>query len=113
MCIRDSYEVGALGVQPGRSTASLDGARTVDYSHARDSMQVGDVPSSHERAFRRGRPPASFWALWAPHGAGCSGRGTAIEDQLQPVSYTHLRAHETVLDLVCRLLLEKKNKKRS
>ena len=28
-----------------------------------------------------------------------------------PVSYTHLRAHETVLDLVCRLLLDKKNKK--
>ena len=28
------------------------------------------------------------------------------------VSYTHLRAHETVLDLVCRLLLEKKKKKR-
>ena len=26
------------------------------------------------------------------------------------VSYTHLRAHETVLDLVCRLLLEKTNK---
>ena len=26
----------------------------------------------------------------------------------RPVSYTHLRAHETVLDLVCRLLLEKK-----
>ena len=25
------------------------------------------------------------------------------------VSYTHLRAHETVLDLVCRLLLEKTN----
>ena len=24
------------------------------------------------------------------------------------VSYTHLRAHETVLDLVCRLLLEKR-----
>src|SRR5664280_3534095 len=42
----------------------------------------------------------------------------AILDQLElpftvwaegprPVSYTHLRAHETVLDLVCRLLLEK------
>src|SRR5665811_2554513 len=28
----------------------------------------------------------------------------------RPVSYTHLRAHETVLDLVCRLLLEKKKK---
>ena len=28
----------------------------------------------------------------------------------ESVSYTHLRAHETVLDLVCRLLLEKKIK---
>ena len=27
----------------------------------------------------------------------------------RPVSYTHLRAHETVLDLVCRLLLDKKH----
>ena len=26
------------------------------------------------------------------------------------VSYTHLRAHETVLDIVCRLLLEKKKR---
>ena len=30
-------------------------------------------------------------------------------DWYEAVSYTHLRAHETVLDLVCRLLLEKKN----
>ena len=29
----------------------------------------------------------------------------------EAVSYTHLRAHETVLDLVCRLLLEKKKHK--
>ena len=28
--------------------------------------------------------------------------------KVRPVSYTHLRAHETVLDIVCRLLLEKK-----
>jgi hypothetical protein len=39
-------EVGALGVQPGRSTESLDGARTVGFSHARGSMQSGDAPSS-------------------------------------------------------------------
>ena len=31
-----------------------------------------------------------------------------ISSEPAPVSYTHLRAHETVLDLVCRLLLEKK-----
>ena len=29
-------------------------------------------------------------------------------DEADAVSYTHLRAHETVLDLVCRLLLAKK-----
>ena len=27
---------------------------------------------------------------------------------VRAVSYTHLRAHETVLDLVCRLMLDKK-----
>ena len=32
-----------------------------------------------------------------------------IIDEVQPVSYTHLRAHETGRNLVCRLLLEKKN----
>eukprot|EP00657_Telonema_sp_P-1_P009185 TRINITY_DN3359_c0_g1_i1.p1 TRINITY_DN3359_c0_g1~~TRINITY_DN3359_c0_g1_i1.p1 ORF type:complete len:128 (+),score=68.72 TRINITY_DN3359_c0_g1_i1:80-463(+) len=38
-----------------------------------------------------------------------AGLGTLLLDAtLNPVSYTHLRAHETVLDLVCRLLLEKK-----
>ena len=35
--------------------------------------------------------------------------GRDPEVRATPVSYTHLRAHETVLDLVCRLLLEKKN----
>ena len=31
------------------------------------------------------------------------------DEEMGAVSYTHLRAHETVLDLVCRLLLETKN----
>ena len=38
---------------------------------------------------------------------GITIRGTSAA-LVTPVSYTHLRAHETVLDLVCRLLLEKK-----
>ena len=33
--------------------------------------------------------------------------------RMEAVSYTHLRAHETVLDLVCRLLLDKKTQKDS
>eukprot|EP00657_Telonema_sp_P-1_P007011 TRINITY_DN26575_c0_g1_i1.p1 TRINITY_DN26575_c0_g1~~TRINITY_DN26575_c0_g1_i1.p1 ORF type:complete len:341 (+),score=81.95 TRINITY_DN26575_c0_g1_i1:165-1187(+) len=36
-----------------------------------------------------------------------------FRDDPDSVSYTHLRAHETVLDLVCRLLLEKKKKKQT
>ena len=35
-------------------------------------------------------------------------RADELAISLVAVSYTHLRAHETVLDLVCRLLLEKK-----
>ena len=42
-------------------------------------------------------------------GAGVGILGGLLTSYFTPVSYTHLRAHETVLDLVCRLLLEKKN----
>src|SRR5450756_2917263 len=42
------------------------------------------------------------WVHWWPVRAGCTGGPSG------PVSYTHLRAHETRHDLVCRLLLEKK-----
>eukprot|EP00826_Nyctotherus_ovalis_P038011 TRINITY_DN3523_c0_g1_i3.p3 TRINITY_DN3523_c0_g1~~TRINITY_DN3523_c0_g1_i3.p3 ORF type:complete len:145 (-),score=45.65 TRINITY_DN3523_c0_g1_i3:38-472(-) len=38
---------------------------------------------------------------------------SASIDTIQTVSYTHLRAHETSLHLVCRLLLEKKKKKKT
>src|SRR5665213_3842534 len=38
------------------------------------------------------------------------GRKTDVIDCIWTVSYTHLRAHETGRNLVCRLLLEKKKK---
>ena len=45
--------------------------------------------------------------------AGDADRAERAERQEpEPVSYTHLRAHETVLDLVCRLLLEKKTQQK-
>ncbi len=41
------------------------------------------------------------------------GRRTVwLKNSQGSVSYTHVRAHETVLDLVCRLLLAKKKKKK-
>ncbi|GKQ91031.1 hypothetical protein KAM450_42790 [Aeromonas caviae] len=39
---------------------------------------------------------------------GMADAGQVVGDA--PVSYTHLRAHETKANLVCRLLLEKKKK---
>ena len=51
-------------------------------------------------------------------GVGLSAENTSGSDltinvrRYEPVSYTHLRAHETVLDLVCRLLLAKKTQKK-
>ena len=64
--------------------------------------------------FRIGRMPAGERRVLIV-GTGEVGQrvGQMIQEYrsmgLNPVSYTHLRPHETVLDLVCRLLLEKKN----
>ena len=64
------------------------------------------------------------WSLTGPYGAGKSAFALfaaklfgssdtettrQARNLLEPVSYTHLRAHETDSYLVCRLLLEKKN----
>src|SRR5450759_4744175 len=40
------------------------------------------------------------------------GEAWTLAKVYEPVSYTHLRAHETRHDLVCRLLLEKKKESR-
>ena len=64
------------------------------------NLNLGDasgISLSYERLFKIGE---NFLL------AGRIGLG--FNEEYRPVSYTHLRAHETVLDLVCRLLLEKK-----
>eukprot|EP00656_Telonema_subtile_P021417 TRINITY_DN22455_c0_g1_i2.p1 TRINITY_DN22455_c0_g1~~TRINITY_DN22455_c0_g1_i2.p1 ORF type:complete len:328 (-),score=-1.75 TRINITY_DN22455_c0_g1_i2:19-1002(-) len=64
------------------------------------SLYDAPAPSSGPTIYRRLlRGHATLWislTVWSCYRA---------------VSYTHLRAHETVLDLVCRLLLEKKKNK--
>ena len=53
-------------------------------------------------------------AHFGMNGAWNADNGLAVAVQiftvLTSVSYTHLRAHETKANLVCRLLLEKKKK---
>ena len=73
-----------------------------------------DRSSAASDVYKRQDKPCLFW-LDAHYSGGITAHGaemTPIFDEIRhiPVSYTHLRAHETVLDLVCRLLLVKKTK---
>src|SRR5680860_1308651 len=69
------------------------------------SSSAAVVPTSSRSLFS--------WFGWSPNTASKASRhvwtmpGCATQE---PVSYTHLRAHETDSYLVCRLLLEKKKK---
>ena len=55
--------------------------------------------------------PAGYFELHRQPGDTVEIAYFGLAPRFIAVSYTHLRAHETVLDLVCRLLLEKKNNK--
>ena len=78
--------------RPPRSTLDRSSAASDVYKRQNEAG-VGISYARREFAERAGRAGVAVGA--EQHFTG-------------PVSYTHLRAHETVLDLVCRLLLEKK-----
>ena len=81
--------------RPPRST--LDRSSAASDVYKRQIHHVFNLP----------RVPAGAYQLLVKTDANEEVR----EGSLNAVSYTHLRAHETVLDLVCRLLLEKKKNK--
>ena len=78
--------------RPPRSTLDRSSAASDVYKRQRIARAARAARTCRRTSRRSGSStnPAGWW---------CSAR---------TVSYTHLRAHETVLDLVCRLLLEKK-----
>eukprot|EP00657_Telonema_sp_P-1_P008671 TRINITY_DN30345_c0_g1_i1.p2 TRINITY_DN30345_c0_g1~~TRINITY_DN30345_c0_g1_i1.p2 ORF type:complete len:112 (-),score=29.37 TRINITY_DN30345_c0_g1_i1:29-364(-) len=89
MCIRDSQRTGSLKLGTiARICCSTQGL--LQRNNLRPSLVV--VEGS-----------CTSWF-------DCDYCGVVAPSSCHPVSYTHLRAHETVLDLVCRLLLEKKIK---
>src|SRR5678816_1986674 len=103
MCIRDSpYPYRARAYKRCR-----DGRMAYVSS---TSVLALPVPHSPECECRRFRAEYAFCAghrsrrVYVP-------RPTPAWHYFIPVSYTHLRAHETPEHLVCRLLLEKKKKK--
>ena len=91
MCIRDSLGAATIGVafEPRPLTSSQRGV-----AHLRESTVLLFAYHIHRFPEVLGDVKLVMHDIRLGHA---------------PVSYTHLRAHETVLDLVCRLLLEKKN----
>src|SRR5664280_2874205 len=86
----DDSIVPAVTRTAGATLNAVDGALT-SLGILSPEWSGRDAPDSYFQY-------SATWLRWSTH---C----------VESVSYTHLRAHETVLDLVCRLLLEKKKKK--
>src|SRR5665811_2473113 len=98
MCIRDSQRASHSSLA-GRALATMPrSGRSIESEVKRSSSPLSDVRNS---ARQRTRDSRQLRTLWLAQEGRCGILGP------YPVSYTHLRAHETVLDLVCRLLLEK------
>src|SRR5665811_1447192 len=79
-----------------RAQRALPGGDRVPRDRGRDHRAVAGCLSTHEMGLLDGADAVLF------------DLDDTLLDYSTAVSYTHLRAHETVLDLVCRLLLEKK-----
>src|SRR5665647_3766627 len=99
-------------------TSSAFPVMIVAYCTAGSVVRTKPRSRSLDSIFLRARPTRSpatansassscFWMerIWAVFEVG---RTLTVSCFLMPVSYTHLRAHETDSYLVCRLLLEKK-----
>ena len=87
MCIRDSYVVNQFEWNADGTVKSQRGP--VIHSLNKDDTTLDAFPEIFAKIKHRTNV-------------------VLLGNSLGAVSYTHLRAHETVLDLVCRLLLEKK-----
>eukprot|EP00657_Telonema_sp_P-1_P012430 TRINITY_DN89_c0_g1_i1.p1 TRINITY_DN89_c0_g1~~TRINITY_DN89_c0_g1_i1.p1 ORF type:complete len:102 (+),score=66.98 TRINITY_DN89_c0_g1_i1:89-394(+) len=94
--------------RPPRSTQSRSSAASDVYKR-----QIQDCGFEHPSEVQSECIPQAILGMdvLCQAKSGMGKTAVFVLTTLQPVSYTHLRAHETVLDLVCRLLLEKKKKK--
>src|SRR5664279_6208941 len=107
--------------RPAGSAARRSAASTTIAARSRyRRASSGELPQV-EHGERRDREPSQALAdltsdvchVGCPHAPGLNHAARDQCDADDAVSYTHLRAHETDSYLVCRLLLEKKKKKRT
>eukprot|EP00658_Telonema_sp_P-2_P008287 TRINITY_DN13110_c0_g2_i1.p2 TRINITY_DN13110_c0_g2~~TRINITY_DN13110_c0_g2_i1.p2 ORF type:complete len:107 (-),score=19.58 TRINITY_DN13110_c0_g2_i1:30-350(-) len=97
--------------RPPRSTLSSSSAASDVYKRQqKHGQQQRWTHHSLSVFWRKSVTPANFvYRGYPAHSGGYCWVCTTPAPHIQPVSYTHLRAHETPEHLVCRLLLEKKN----
>ncbi len=78
------------------------------YRHIPDCLSIFNLKNEFSQEVLTGKKILDLGT-----GAGLPGLLFSIlleKSEIVPVSYTHLRAHETKANIVCRLLLEKKKK---
>src|SRR5665811_129690 len=88
---------------PPRRVAGLRARPGFGFDRQRGGGTDSGSPSRTTGPALVGIPPKGCSGHDRHHGPDSGDMGDP--GRPQPVSYTHLRAHETVLDLVCRLLL--------
>eukprot|EP00657_Telonema_sp_P-1_P008624 TRINITY_DN3017_c0_g1_i1.p1 TRINITY_DN3017_c0_g1~~TRINITY_DN3017_c0_g1_i1.p1 ORF type:complete len:125 (-),score=49.09 TRINITY_DN3017_c0_g1_i1:42-416(-) len=111
MCIRDStYEIADHGALIAATEfGSITKKMVYSWDHGATWKSLVIPPSEVTNIITQ--PQSSSQQFVALCRKISYGDQRTDQSTLVSVSYTHLRAHETVLDLVCRLLLEKKKNK--
>src|SRR5450756_3006935 len=127
MCIRDSYTTDGGKSQdrsllpspaalfPLPTTSPTGASPTNGYFNLLPQFQFGTVSGGSAMNFTRSGTTAGNYENFNPIWTFADNLSKVVGKHSfkfggYPVSYTHLRAHETRHDLVCRLLLEKKKK---
>ena len=95
--------LSSIAVKYGTTVANLASLNHIKNVNVIFVGQVLKVPCSSSSGTVVKAPPAVTPSEPVTPGLGSEARPTTYT-----VSYTHLRAHETALDIVCRLLLDKK-----
>eukprot|EP00658_Telonema_sp_P-2_P062652 TRINITY_DN51334_c0_g1_i1.p1 TRINITY_DN51334_c0_g1~~TRINITY_DN51334_c0_g1_i1.p1 ORF type:complete len:130 (-),score=55.27 TRINITY_DN51334_c0_g1_i1:17-406(-) len=115
MCIRDSISVSEVSrlahfvkLHDEECRVSVRGAFVLNEKTGKlvKNRTFSGLEVEQARKLRSFLKVSSFPAIVAEKIAAAN----KAANEIAAVSYTHLRAHETPEHLVCRLLLEKKNK---
>src|SRR5678815_5843802 len=94
----------------GRMSEAKSYAQPQPLDKVMQGGTVGVVVASKHPDYKPGDNVVGFggWQEYSIVDGGIPGSLRKVDTSRIPVSYTHLRAHETPEHLVCRLLLEKK-----